>query len=62
VLPPLGFAVGYPVTQGCVVVSGLCGILVYGEIKGGARICAWLLAALLLFAGASALGYFGSQA
>ena len=53
---------GYPVTQGCVVVSGLCGILVYGEIKGGARICAWLLAALLLFAGASALGYFGSQA
>lgn len=27
VLPPLGFAVGYPVTQSCVLVSGLCGIL-----------------------------------
>ena len=62
VLPPLGFAVGYPVTQSCVLVSGLCGIFVYGEIKGAGRICGWLVAALLLLAGASGLGYFGSQA
>ena len=38
VLEPLGFAVGYPVTQSCVLVSGLCGILVYREIQGSARI------------------------
>lgn len=41
---------------------GVCGRSVYGEIKGASRIGAWLVAALLLLAGASSLGYFGSQA
>ena len=29
---PLGLTVGYPVTQSCLLIAGLCGIFIYGEV------------------------------
>ena len=58
---PLGYAVGYPVTQSCVLVAGAIGIVCFGELRGVKAILGWLLAAVLLLTGAAALGYFGSS-
>lgn len=59
-LPPLGAAVGYPLTQACILISGLWGILFYREIAGTGAIVRFFVCALILLAGACLLGVFGS--
>jgi glucose uptake protein GlcU len=60
-LPPLGAAVGYPLTQACILISGLWGILFYREIKGAGAILRFFVCAVVLLAGACFLGVFGSK-
>lgn len=60
-LPPLGAAVGYPLTQSCMLIGGLWGILFYREIAGAAAITRFFVCALILLAGAGLLGVFGSK-
>jgi len=55
---PLGMAVGYPLTQCALLVSGTLGIVAFGEIKGK-RVLLWVLGAGILLAGASGLGIYG---
>lgn len=60
-LPPLGAAVGYPLTQSCMLIGGLWGIFFYREIAGAAAIARFFVCALVLLAGAGLLGVFGSK-
>jgi glucose uptake protein GlcU len=59
-LPPLGLAVGYPLTQCCILVGGLWGIFYYREIQGRTTIALFFLCTVVLLAGASTLGVFSS--
>jgi hypothetical protein len=60
VLPEWGLTVGYPSTQGCLLVAGLWGIFVYGEIRGRRQVGGFFLMAVLLLVGAALLGIFGT--
>ena len=59
---PLGLTVGYPITQACLLVAGLCGILVYGEVRGRRAILRFFAASVVVVAGATLLGVYGSAA
>lgn len=59
-LPPLGMGIGYPLTQCCILVGGLWGILYFKEITGQKTIALFFLCTLVLLSGASLLGIFGS--
>ena len=41
-------AVGYPMSQSCLLVSGLWGIVYFGEVKGARSIFSFFLFALVL--------------
>lgn len=60
-LPPLGAAVGYPLTQSCMLIGGLWGVLFYREISGAKAIARFFACALILLVGAGLLGVFGSK-
>lgn len=53
----LGEGVGYSVIQAGMLVSGLWGIFVFGEIVGNSRICKWFLSAIFAIAGILFLSY-----
>jgi glucose uptake protein GlcU len=59
-LEPLGLAVGYPLTQCCILVGGLWGIFYYREIQGRTTIALFFLCTAVLLVGASTLGVFSS--
>eukprot|EP00747_Dinoflagellata_sp_TGD_P169629 gnl/TRDRNA2_/TRDRNA2_199088_c0_seq1.p1 gnl/TRDRNA2_/TRDRNA2_199088_c0~~gnl/TRDRNA2_/TRDRNA2_199088_c0_seq1.p1 ORF type:complete len:354 (+),score=66.23 gnl/TRDRNA2_/TRDRNA2_199088_c0_seq1:118-1062(+) len=59
-LPPLGMAIGYPLTQSCILVSGLWGIAYYKEIKGIRAVSRFFAFASVLLTGAAVLGVFGA--
>mmetsp|Transcript_1154 Transcript_1154/g.1610 ORF Transcript_1154/g.1610 Transcript_1154/m.1610 type:complete len:338 (+) Transcript_1154:81-1094(+) len=61
-LPPLGLAVGYPLTQCCLLVAGLWGILIYGEIRGTKNLSTFGVGALITLVGAAMLGVYGKSA
>jgi len=52
----LGQALGFPLTQCCLVVNGSFGILFFKEIRGAPAIRTFVLAAVLLLAGATLNG------
>ena len=55
----LGQAVGFPLTQVCVVVSSLWGILYFGELRDRLALTVFACASLLVLAGAAALKVSG---
>jgi len=57
-LPPLGMGVGYPLTQTCILVGGLWGILVFKEITGCWKILYFFTCAAVVLTGATLLGVF----
>eukprot|EP00470_Lotharella_oceanica_P006344 CAMPEP_0170178794 /NCGR_PEP_ID=MMETSP0040_2-20121228/14271_1 /TAXON_ID=641309 /ORGANISM="Lotharella oceanica, Strain CCMP622" /LENGTH=312 /DNA_ID=CAMNT_0010422313 /DNA_START=24 /DNA_END=962 /DNA_ORIENTATION=- len=61
-LPPLGLAVGYPLTQCCLLIAGLWGILFYGEIRGAKAISTFFGGAAVVITGACLLGIYGQAA
>ena len=60
VLPPLGLTAGYPITQSCLLVSGLWGICAFGELRGARAIGGFFAAALVVLSGAALLGVYGA--
>ncbi|GAB5364390.1 hypothetical protein AAMO2058_000965800 [Amorphochlora amoebiformis] len=60
-LPPLGLAVGYPLTQCCLLVAGLWGILVFGEIRGLKSVSTFFGGAAVVITGACLLGMYGKS-
>ncbi|KAH3766825.1 hypothetical protein Pelo_1319 [Pelomyxa schiedti] len=58
-LSPLGMSQGFTLTQLCIVVSALWGILWYREVTGIRNLLIFTVATLILAAGALLLGYFG---
>jgi glucose uptake protein GlcU len=59
--PPqvLGSTLGFPLTQTCIVVTGLWGILFFRELSGRAAIAQFSLSVLLILSGAGLLSAFG---
>eukprot|EP00811_Abedinium_folium_P007114 NODE_16563_length_988_cov_2.192799.p1 GENE.NODE_16563_length_988_cov_2.192799~~NODE_16563_length_988_cov_2.192799.p1 ORF type:complete len:214 (-),score=50.28 NODE_16563_length_988_cov_2.192799:140-781(-) len=55
----LGQTVGFPLTQCCLVINGLWGILYYKEITGNLAIGLFILAGLVIIAGAVLGGKYG---
>jgi glucose uptake protein GlcU len=55
----LGNTVGYPLTQTCIVVNGLWGIVYYKEIRGVHKIVLFMMAALIILGGATLLALYG---
>eukprot|EP00930_Biecheleria_cincta_P089169 TRINITY_DN78439_c0_g1_i1.p1 TRINITY_DN78439_c0_g1~~TRINITY_DN78439_c0_g1_i1.p1 ORF type:complete len:410 (+),score=59.76 TRINITY_DN78439_c0_g1_i1:46-1275(+) len=55
----LGQTIGFPLTQLCLILNGIWGILYYREIVGPSAIGTFILAALVILAGATADGMFG---
>lgn len=55
----LGNTVGYPLTQTCIVVSGLWGIFYYRELTAASQISAWAASATLIIVGAAMLAIWG---
>jgi len=55
----LGSTVGYPLTQTCIVVSGLFGIFYFHEIHGPA-IWTYAISTAIVLGGAAMLAYFGA--
>jgi glucose uptake protein GlcU len=47
----LGESIGMSIAQSQMVVSGLWGILWFGEIRGYAKVTGWILSALLTLGG-----------
>eukprot|EP00472_Partenskyella_glossopodia_P002711 CAMPEP_0197517930 /NCGR_PEP_ID=MMETSP1318-20131121/3015_1 /TAXON_ID=552666 /ORGANISM="Partenskyella glossopodia, Strain RCC365" /LENGTH=338 /DNA_ID=CAMNT_0043067877 /DNA_START=3 /DNA_END=1019 /DNA_ORIENTATION=- len=58
-LPPLGLAVGYPLTQCCLLVAGMWGIFLFGEIKGAKALGTFAAGAVVVVVGATLLGIYG---
>jgi len=54
----LGLTIGFPLTQTCLVVSGLWGMLVYKELSGARTIILWIISVIVLLAGATLLALF----
>jgi hypothetical protein len=60
VLSPLGFTVGYPLVQLSFVIAGICGIVIFREIRNWKVLVQFFAATfLLLVPGAILLGFFG---
>ena len=57
----LGQAVGFPLTQVCVVVSALWGILYFGELRDRAALRIFAASAVLVLAAAAALKLAGAE-
>ncbi|XP_065179691.1 transmembrane protein 144 homolog A-like [Sycon ciliatum] len=57
----LGNAVGYPLTQTCILVNGLWGILYYKEIRGKVKVSLFAMSALIIIGGAAVLAKFGTK-
>ena len=55
----LGQAVGYPLTQTCIVVAGLWGALFFGEIRGAPSLLLFSVSVLVIIGGAVLLGMYG---
>ena len=55
----LGQAVGFPLTQTCIVVAGLWGALFYGEIKGARALLLFAFSVLVIIGGSVLLGLYG---
>lgn len=55
----LGLAVGFPLTQTCLLVAGLWGMFLLRELKGLIPIALWVLSAGVLLAGAALLSVYG---
>ena len=51
----LGQAVGFPLTQSCVVISALWGILYFGELAQRSRLAEFAMASVVVLAGAAML-------
>ena len=51
----LGQAVGFPLTQSCVVISALWGILYFGELARRSRLAEFGAASVVVLAGAALL-------
>jgi len=49
----LGQTIGFPLTQCCLILNGVWGILYYREIKGATAICTFVLASAIVLAGAA---------
>mmetsp|Transcript_29367 Transcript_29367/g.94267 ORF Transcript_29367/g.94267 Transcript_29367/m.94267 type:complete len:102 (-) Transcript_29367:270-575(-) len=52
----LGQSIGFPMTQSCVVISALWGIVVFKEMTARTPLLLFLLSSTLVAAGASLLG------
>jgi hypothetical protein len=61
VLPPLGLAIGYPLTQGALVVSGLMGVCFWGELRGRGPVGVFFISSAVLIAGSVLMGVFGRE-
>jgi glucose uptake protein GlcU len=61
-LPPLGLAIGYPLTQCCLLVAGIWGIFYFQEIKQPATIATFFFGAGVVVVGACILGIYGQSA
>ncbi len=55
----LGLAVGFALTQTCLVVAGLWGLTLLREVRGLLPIGMWAVSALVLLAGATLLSLWG---
>ena len=55
----LGQTIGFPLTQCCLILNGLWGILYYQEIVGMAGICTFIFASGLILVGAALDGMYG---
>jgi hypothetical protein len=55
----LGMTIGYPLTQTCIIVSGLWGIFYYREIRGTAATGLFFIAVAVILLGAALDGRFG---
>ncbi|XP_062523215.1 transmembrane protein 144 homolog B-like isoform X2 [Corticium candelabrum] len=55
----LGNTVGYPLTQTCIVINGLWGIIYYKEIRGAHKIIAFMSATVIIIGGAVILALYG---
>lgn len=54
----LGQTIGFPLTQCCLLINGLWGILYYGEIAGALPISLFILASVVIIAGAALDGLY----
>jgi hypothetical protein len=62
VLSPLGLTVGFPLTQSCLIISGLWAIFMFKEITGWKSILHFFAAVLLLLGpGCALLAVFGTK-
>uniref|UniRef100_A0A7S4Q7Y3 EamA domain-containing protein n=1 Tax=Alexandrium monilatum TaxID=311494 RepID=A0A7S4Q7Y3_9DINO len=55
----LGQTIGYPLTQCCLILNGLWGILYYKEIRGAQPIGLFICASVVIIAGAALDGMYG---
>jgi len=55
----LGQTIGYPLTQCCLILNGLWGILYYKEIQGAQPIGLFVLASIIIIVGAALDGMYG---
>merc|ERR1719510_1549503 len=55
----LGQTIGFPLTQCCLVLNGVWGIIYYKEIVGARAIGTFILASIVVLLGASLDGMFG---
>lgn len=57
----LSYGVAYPILQCALVVSGILGIVVFQEVKGGKSISCFTISTLLVIVGIFLLGAYGPQ-